>query len=217
MLLNYIWLGLFAIAFVVALIRLIFFQDVEIFPLMVKTMFDRADKAFALSLSLTGVLALWLGIMKIGERAGIVEMLAKAVAPLFSKIFPEIPKDHPVIGKILLNFSANILGLDNAGTPIGIKAMQDMQMLNPEMETASNSQIMFIVLNASGMTILPISIFAFRAKYGAINPTDVFIPLLIAKSFSLLAGFAFVAVKQKIAIWQWSMLKYIIGYFGVLA
>jgi spore maturation protein SpmA len=213
MILNYIWVAFFIIAFVVALLKLILLGDVRVFPDLINSTLETAKVGFQISIELTGVLSLWLGLLKIGEQGGIVNMLARGVGPLFSRLFPEIPKNHPVIGTILLNFSANILGLDNAGTPLGMKAMQEMQELNENKEVASNSQIMFIVLNAAGLTLIPITIIAYRVQQGAANPTDIFIPLLITKSFSLLAGLIAVAIYQKINLLSWTILKYLGSYF----
>ena len=180
MILNYIWVSFFLIAFAVALVKLLIFQDTSVFPLLLKSTFDMAKTGFEISIALTGVMSLWLGIMKIGERGGIVPILSKVVGPFFSRLFPEVPRDHPATGSIIMNFSANILGLDNAATPLGLKAMKELQEINPDKETASNAQIMFLVLNASGLTVIPISIIADRTTLGSINPTSIFIPTLIA-------------------------------------
>jgi spore maturation protein SpmA len=211
MALNYIWVGFFIVAFVVALIRLIFFQDVDVFPEMMKGTFDSAKTGFELSLGLTGVMTLWLGLMKIGERGGAVPILSKLVGPFFARLFPEIPRNHPATGSIIMNFSANILGLDNAATPLGLKAMKDLQEINPDKDTASNAQIMFLVLNASGLTIIPLSILADRVSLGSVNPTSIFIPTLIATSFSTLAGLLYVCIRQRINLLDRVLLAYIIG------
>ncbi len=211
MILNYIWVGFFIIAFVIALIKLIFFGDVRVFSDLVNSTFDTAKNAFEVSLYLTGVISLWLGLLKIAERGGIVNILAKIVGPVFTKLFPHIPKGHPVIGTILLNFSTNILGIDNAGTPLGMKAMQEMQAFNPEPEKASNPQIMFIVINCASLTVIPINIIAYRVQAGAVNPTDVFIPILIAKVASIFAGLIAVSFYQKINI-----LKPVVGLLSLI-
>src|SRR5687768_2221657 len=198
MVLNYIWVGFFLIAFVVALVKLIVFQDLEVFPSMLQSTFDMAKTGFEISIGLAGVMSLWLGLMKIGERGGAIPILSRLVGPFFARLFPEIPRNHPATGSIIMNFSANILGLDNAATPLGLKAMKDLQEINPDKETASNAQIMFLVLNASGLTIIPLSILADRVSLGSVNPTSIFIPTLIATSFSTLAGLLYVCIRQKI-------------------
>ncbi len=210
MALNYIWLAFFLISFVVALIKLIFLGDVEVFPALVTSTFDMSKAGFEISLYLTGVMSLWLGLMKIGEEGGMVKVLSRLIGPFFSRLFPEIPKDHPANGSIIMNFSANILGLDNAATPLGLKAMKEMQSLNPDPSTASNAQIMFLVLNTSGLTIIPISIMLDRSILGAANPTDVFIPLLLATFCSSLVGLVTVSFYQKINLFD----KVIIAYLG---
>jgi spore maturation protein SpmA len=211
MALNYIWVGFFLIAFAVGLIKLIFFGDVEIFSTMMKALFERSKLGFELSLGLTGILALWMGIMKIGEKGGMINILAKAVSPLFTKLFPEVPKNHPAIGSMMMNFSANMLGLDNAATPLGLKAMKDLQELNPDKETASNAQIMFLVLNTSGLTLIPVSILALRAMKGSVNPTDVFLPILIATFISSMVGLIYTAFVQKINLFQPVVMAYLGG------
>ncbi|MFT6214653.1 MAG: spore maturation protein SpmA [Roseivirga sp.] len=212
MALNYIWIAFFVIAFVVALIKLIFLGDVEVFPAMLQSTFDMAKTGFDLSIALTGVLTLWMGIMRIGEQGGVVAIISKAVSPLFTKLFPEIPKDHPVFGPMVMNFSMNFLGLDNAATPLGLKAMTGLQELNPKKDTASNAQIMFLVLNTSGLTLIPVSIMAYRATEGAANPSDIFIPILLTTFFSTLAGLITVALYQKINLFN----KTILAYLGSL-
>lgn len=212
MALNYIWIAFFIIAFVVALIKLIFLGDMEVFPAMIQSTFDMSKTGFELSLALTGVLTLWMGIMRIGEKGGVVAIIARAVSPLFTKLFPEIPKDHPVFGPMVMNFSMNFLGLDNAATPLGLKAMTGLQELNPKKDTASNAQIMFLVLNTSGLTLIPVSIMAYRATEGAANPSDVFIPILLATFFSTMAGLITVALYQKINLFN----KTILAYLGSL-
>jgi len=211
MVLNYIWIGFFLIAFIIAIIRLIFFGDTEIFPKIMQSVFDMAETGFQLSLGLTGVLALWLGIMKIGENSGVIKAFAKVLNPLFKRIFPEIPPDHPAIGSIVMNISANMLGLDNAATPMGLKAMEEMQTLNPKKDTASNAQILFLVLNTSGLTLIPISIMVYRAQMGAADPTDIFLPILFATFFSTMAGLITVALYQKINLFDKVVLMYLIG------
>ena len=188
MVLNYIWIAFFAIAFVVALVRLLFLGDLEVFPAMMNSTFESSKAAFEISLGLTGVLSLWLGIMKIGERGGLVNTLARFLSPVFVKLFPDIPKGHPAMGSIFMNIAANMLGLDNAATPLGLKAMEQMQELNPKKDTATNPMIMFLVLNTSGLTLIPVSIMTYRAQMGAAQPTDVFIPILLAPFFATVAG-----------------------------
>jgi spore maturation protein SpmA len=212
MALNYIWIAFFIIAFVVALIKLIFLGDMEVFPAMIQSTFDMSKTGFELSLALTGVLTLWMGIMRIGEKGGVVAIISRAVSPLFTKLFPEIPKDHPVFGPMVMNFSMNFLGLDNAATPLGLKAMTGLQELNADKDTASNAQIMFLVLNTSGLTLIPVSIMAYRATEGAANPSDVFIPILLATFFSTMAGLITVALYQKINLFN----KTILAYLGSL-
>ncbi|HEY9005570.1 MAG TPA: nucleoside recognition domain-containing protein [Ohtaekwangia sp.] len=216
MVLNYIWVCFFLIAFVVALIKLIVLQDVEVFPKMLQSTFDMARTGFEISIGLTGVMSLWLGLMKIGERGGMVAILSRLVGPFFSRLFPEVPRNHPAIGSIIMNFSANILGLDNAATPLGLKAMKELQDLNAESETASNAQIMFLVLNTSGLTVIPLSIIADRATLGSANPTSIFIPTLIATFCSTIAGLIYVAVKQKINLFDRVVLAYLLGLSAVV-
>jgi len=209
MVLNYIWVSFFVVAFIIAFIRLIFFGDTEIFPEIMKNIFASAETGFTLSIGLTGILTLWLGLMKVGEKGGVINFFAKLIAPLFAKIFPDIPKNHPAIGAIVMNISANMLGLDNAATPLGLKAMGEMQKLNPQKDTASNSQIMFLVLNTSGLTIIPISIMVYRAELGATDPSDIFIPILLATYFSTIAGLITVSLFQKINLLNKTVLAYI--------
>lgn len=216
MILNYIWVSFFLIAFVVSLLKLIFFQDMEVFPAMLNSTFDMAKTGFELSLYLTGVMSLWLGIMKIGEKSGVVNLLAKAVGPFFSRLFPGVPRDHPATGSIIMNFSANMLGLDNAATPLGLKAMKEMQELNPDKETASNAQIMFLALNTSGFTIIPIAIILDRSILGAANPTDIFIPTLIATSVSTLAAMFTVSIYQRINLFDKVFLSYLLGFSALI-
>jgi len=211
MVLNYIWISFFLIAFLIALIRLIFVGDTEIFSTLINSTFDMAKLAFEISIGLTGVLSLWLGIMKIGEKGGIVNVLNRAVGPFFRKLFPEIPPNHPVMGPMLLNISSNMLGLDNAATPLGLKAMEGMQEFNPDKETASNAQIMFLVLNTSGLTILPITIMVYRGQMGAADPSDIFIPILLTTYFSTLAGLVAVSFYQKINLFDRVIASYLGG------
>ena len=217
MILNYIWVSFFLIAFVVALIKLIFFHDMEVFPKLLDSTFEMAKTGFTISLSLTGVMTLWLGLMKIGEKGGIVPILAKVVGPFFSRLFPGVPPDHPANGSIIMNFSANMLGLDNAATPIGLKAMKELQEINPDKETASNAQIMFLVLNTSGLTIIPLAIIADRAAMGSVNPTSIFIPTLIATFFSTMAGLIYVCIKQRIRLFDPVLLAYLLGLIAFIA
>lgn len=188
MVLNYIWIAFFVVAFVIALFRLVVMGDTEVFPEIMNSTFASSKTAFEISLGLTGVLSLWLGIMKIGERGGVVNALARVLSPVFTRLFPDIPKGHPVTGSIFMNIAANMLGLDNAATPLGLKAMEQMQELNTKKDTATNPMIMFLVLNTSGLTIIPVSIMVYRAQLGAAQPTDIFIPILLATFFSTLTG-----------------------------
>lgn len=217
MVLNYLWVAFFLIALVVGLFRLIFLHDTEIFTAMVNSTFEMAKTAFEISLGLTGVLTLWLGLMRVGEKGGVIKALAKVVQPFFNRLFPEIPRDHPAHGSMIMNFAANMLGLDNAATPLGLKAMQELQELNPEEDTASNAQIMFLVLNTSGLTLIPISIMVYRAQMGAANPTDIFIPILLATFFSTLIGLIAVAVVQRINLFDRVILAYLGGLIGLVA
>ncbi len=212
MVLNYIWIFSFLTAFVIALIRLIFFGDTEIFPAIMNSTFENSKTGFELSLGLTGVMTLWLGLMKVGEKGGVVQLLSKAAGPFFQKLFPEIPKNHPVNGSIMMNLAANMLGLDNAATPMGLKAMEQLQDLNPKKDTASNPMIMFLVLNTSGLTIIPISIMVYRAQLGAANPSDVFLPILLATFFSTLTGIVAVSIYQKINLLNKVILLYLGGF-----
>ena len=198
MVLNYIWVAFFGIAFLIAAGKLLFVGDASVFPAIMNSTFESAKNAFEISLGLTGVLSLWMGIMKIGERGGLVNLLARGLSPLFCKLFPDIPKNHPVIGNIFMNISANMLGLDNAATPLGLKAMEGLQELNPKKDTATNPMIMFLVLNTSGLTIIPVSILVYRAQLGAAQPTDVFIPILLATFVSTLVGIIVTSLYQRI-------------------
>lgn len=211
MVLNYIWLAFFLTAFAVASVRLIFFGDTTVFPDIINSTFASSKTAFEISLGLTGVLSLWLGIMKIGEMGGVVNWFARILSPLFSKLFPDIPKGHPVTGSIFMNLAANMLGLDNAATPLGLKAMEGLQELNPRKDMASNPMIMFLVLNTSGLTIIPISIMVYRAQMGAAQPTDVFVPILLATFFSTLAGIITVSLYQRINLLNRTILLFLGG------
>ncbi len=213
MVLNKIWIGMFLIGAVVALSKLFFWGDIYIFQRIVEGLFDMSAQGFEIAIGLTGALCLWMGIMKIGEDGGAINLLAKAVSPLFRKLFPEVPKDHPANGAMMMNFSANMLGLDNAATPLGLKAMKELQSLNPEKEKASNAQIMFLVLNTSGLTIIPVTILAYRASAGSSNPTEVFLPILFATFFSTLVGLIFVSIKQKIRLLD----RVVLAYIGTLS
>ena len=206
MVLNYIWIGFIIIAFVIALVKLVFLGDVTVFPALIDSTFASSKTAFEISLGLTGVLSLWLGIMKIGERGGVVNVLARALSPVFTRLFPDIPKGHPVTGAIFMNIAANMLGLDNSATPLGLKAMEQLQTLNPNKETATNPMIMFLVLNTSGLTLIPISIMVYRAQLGAAQPTDVFIPILLATFFSTVAGIIITSIYQRINLLNRTML-----------
>jgi len=209
MVLNYIWVSFFLIAFIIGLIRLIFFGDVEVFPNLFNSTMEMAKKGFEISLGLTGAMTLWLGIMKIGEKGGIVSIFYRLTGPFLRKIFPDIPENHKLFGPLVMNISANMLGLDNAATPMGIKAMEGMQELNKSDDTASDSQIMFLVLNTSGLTILPINVMVIRAQMGAVDPSDIFIPTLLATFFSTLVGLIIVSIYQKINLLNRTVLLYI--------
>lgn len=217
MVLNYIWISFFLVAFVVALVKLIFFGDMNVFTDIMNSTYDSARTGFEISLGLTGILSLWLGVMKIGERGGMVELFSRAVAPLFSKLFPDIPKNHPASGSILMNISANMLGLDNAATPFGLKAMQELQEINPKKDQASNPMIMFLVLNASGLTLIPVTVMVYRAQLGAANPADVFIPIMIATFSSTLVGMVAVCLKQGINIFSRAILGFLLAMIGLIA
>ncbi len=202
MVLNYIFVAFFAIAFVIGVFRLVVLGDVDVFPAMMNSTFESSKTAFEISLGLTGVLSLWLGIMKIGEKGGLIGALARLLSPVFSKLFPDIPKNHPVYGSMFMNVAANMLGLDNAATPLGLKAMEQLQELNPKKDSATNPMIMFLVLNTSGLTIIPVSIMVYRAQMGAAQPTDIFIPILIATFFSTLAGIVITSIYQRINLFN---------------
>ncbi|GAL85398.1 fused spore maturation proteins A and B [Sporocytophaga myxococcoides] len=225
MVLNYIWIAFFLISFVIAIVRLGLYYfgypqygGLEIFPEIMKAAFDMAKSSVVdISFALIGVLTLWMGLMKIAEKSGMINILAKLIGPFFHKLFPDLPKDHPSVGLIMMNFSANMLGLDNAATPIGLKAMESMQELNPNKDTAFNPQIMFLVLNTSGLTLIPVSIMAFRYQAGAADPSDVFIPILIATFCSTLAGLITVAIYQKINLFDKVVMAYLGGLFAIIA
>lgn len=206
MVLNYIWIAFFLIAFCIAFVRLVFMGDTEVFPAIMNSTFDTSRTAFEISLGLTGVLSLWLGIMKIGEKGGVVNVLARVLSPVFSRLFPDIPKGHPVTGSIFMNVAANMLGLDNAATPLGLKAMEQLQELNPKKDTATNPMIMFLVLNTSGLTLIPVSIMVYRAQLGAAQPTDVFVPILLATFCSTVAGIIVTSLYQRINLLNRTML-----------
>ncbi len=217
MVLNYIWIFFFGVAFLVALYRLLLEGDTEVFGAMIKATFDMSKTGFEISLGLTGVLTLWMGIMKIGERGGAVGVMSRVISPFFRRLFPGLPKDSPAHGSIMMNLAANMLGLDNAATPMGLKAMQQMQEVNGRKDTASNAQIMFLVLNTSGLTIVPVSIMVYRAQLGAANPTDIFIPILIATYFSTMAGLISVALYQRINLFDKVILAYLGGVSAIIA
>jgi spore maturation protein SpmA len=226
MILNYIWVGFFLIAFATGLMKLLFWGDTAVLPAMVDSLFSMAETGATISLGYIGLMTLWLGIMKIGEAGGMVNFMAKLVAPFFTRIFPDVPKGHPAHGSMMMNFAANMLGLDNSATPLGLKAMGHLQELNANKDTASNAQIMFLVLNTSGLTIIPISVITLRAANGAVNPTDIFVPILIATFVASLAGLIAVSVVQRIKLFQPVILAYLVGatafiggmtaYFGSL-
>ena len=217
MVLNYIWIAFFLIAFVIATFRLVFLGDMGVFPEIINSTFSSSKTAFEISLGLTGVLSLWLGIMKIGEKGGVIDLFARVLSPIFTKFFPDIPKGHPVTGSIFMNLAANMLGLDNAATPLGLKAMEGLQELNPKKDTASNPMIMFLVLNTSGLTLIPISIMVYRAQMGAAQPTDVFVPILLATFFSTLAGIIAVSIYQRINLLNRTILLFLGGMSLVVA
>lgn len=217
MVLNYIWIGFFLCAFVVATLRLLFWGDTEVFPAIINSTFDSSKTAFEISLGLTGVLSLWMGIMQIGEKGGVIGFFSKVLSPLFCRLFPDIPKGHPVTGSIFMNLAANMLGLDNAATPLGLKAMEGLQSLNSQKDTASNPMIMFLVLNTSGLTLIPISIMVYRAQMGAAQPTDVFVPILLTTFFSTLAGIIAVSLYQHIRLLNRTILLFLGGTSVVIA
>lgn len=217
MVLNYIWVAFFLIAFAIAVCKLVFAGDVTVFPAIMTSTFDTARTAFEISLGLTGVLSLWMGIMKIGERGGLVAALARLLSPVLCRIFPDIPKGHPAMGTMFMNFSANLLGLDNAATPMGLKAMQELQEINPQKDVASNPMIMFLVLNTSGLTLIPVSVLLYRAQLGAANPTDVFIPILIATTVSTVVGLITTSIYQRINLFNRTMMLFLLSICMLVA
>ena len=206
MVLNYIWIAFFLISFIVAVVKLIFFADFTVFPAIMQSTFDTSKQGFEISLGLTGVLSLWLGIMKVGEKGGVVNALARLLGPIFARLFPDVPKGHPVVGNIFMNLAANMLGLDNAATPLGLKAMEGLQELNAKKDTASNPMIMFLVLNTSGLTLIPVSIMTYRFQSGAAQPTDIFVPILLATFVSTLAGIIITSLYQRINLFNRTLL-----------
>ncbi|SUJ25215.1 Spore maturation protein A [Sphingobacterium spiritivorum] len=216
MALNYVWIAFFIIAFIVALCRLLFLGDTEIFSQVINGMFDSAKTGAEISLGLVGMMTFWLGIMKVGEKAGMISLFAKGVNPFFSKLFPGVPKNHPANGSIIMNFSANMLGLDNAATPVGLKAMKELQELNPQKDTATNAQIMFLVLNTAGIALIPTSVIALRLANGAANPADIFIPSLIGTFISFIAGMISVAFFQKINLFKLPILIFLGIFAGLM-
>ena len=217
MILNYIWIAFFVIALLVGIIKLVVFGDTTIFTAIVSASFDSSKTAFEISLGLTGVMTLWLGIMKVGEEAGAIRFLSKIIGPFFSRLFPEVPKEHPAMGNILMNFSANLLGLNNAATPLGLKAMQSLQELNPKKDTASNAQIMFLVINTAGLTIIPVSTMVYRAQQGASMPSDIFIPILLTTFFGTLAGIITISLYQRINLFNTTLLAWLGGISSLIA
>lgn len=209
--LNALWIGFFLVAFLLALVKLLFLGDAEVMAALVRALFDSSKIAFEIALGLTGVMALWLGVMKIGERAGMLAILTRGLDPLFRRLFPEVPPRHPALGAMTMNMGANMLGLDNAATPLGIKAMQELQTLNPSKDTASDAQILFLVINTASVTLLPLTIFTFRAQMGAADPTDVFIPLLIVTYIGALVGLFVTGFFQKLYLWNRVTLSYVGG------
>ncbi len=217
MVLNYIWVAFFVIAFVIAVFKLLVFGDVSVFPAIMDSTFATSKTAFEISLGLTGVLTLWLGVMKVGEKGGVVNFLARLLSPIFTKLFPGIPKGHPATGSIFMNIAANMLGLDNAATPLGLKAMEHLQTLNPKKDTASNEMIMFLVLNTSGLTLIPVSIMVYRAQQGAAQPTDIFVPILLATFCSTIAGVVITSLFQRINLFNRTLLLTLGGMCTVVA
>lgn len=217
MVLNYIWVAFFLVAFVIAAVKLLFWGDYDVFPAMMDSTFSSSKTAFEISLGLTGVLSLWMGVMKIGEKGGVVNVLARLLSPIFTKLFPDIPKGHPVTGSIFMNIAANMLGLDNAATPLGLKAMEQMQELNTKKDTASNPMIMFLVLNTSGLTLIPVSIMVYRAQMGAAQPTDIFIPILLATFFSTIVGIIVTSLFQRINLLNRTVLLTLGGACALVA
>lgn len=217
MALNYIWIAFFLIGFIVAIGKLLFTGNTQIFNELVNSVFNNAKSGFEISLGLTGALTLWMGLLKVGEKGGVVAILGKAIGPLFEKLFPGLPKGHPAYGSIMLNIAANMLNLDNAATPVGLKAMKEMHESNPDKETASNAQIMFLVLNAAGLTIIPVSVIVYRIQLGAANPADIFIPILISTFCALMTGLISVAIIQKINLFDKVVMAYLGGLTAIIA
>jgi spore maturation protein SpmA len=217
MVLNYIWIGFFLISFIIGVVKLVFFHDMEVFPRIMNATFEYAKTGFEISLGLTGVLTLWLGLMRIGEKGGIIKIFSKAVGPFFHRLFPELEKDHPAIGSIMMNIASNMLGLDNAATPLGLKAMKEMQNTNNNKDVASDAMIMFLVLNTSGLTLIPVTVMVYRFQLGASDPSDIFIPILLATSFSTLAGLISVALYQKINLFDRVILFYLGGFIVLIS
>ena len=217
MVLNYIWIAFFLAAFAIALCRRIFMGDTDVFPAIINSTFETSKTAFEISLGLTGVLSLWMGLMKIGEKGGLVNALARMLAPIFNRLFPDIPKGHPVTGTMFMNIAANMLGLDNASTPMGLKAMQELQELNTKKDTATNPMIMFLVLNTSGLTLIPMSVLLYRTHLGAAQPTDVFIPILLATTVSTIAGLLVTSIYQRINLFNRTMMLFLFGVALFLA
>ncbi len=215
--LNALWIGFFLVACLIALVKLVFLGDADIFAALVKALFDSSKTAFEIALGLTGVMALWLGMMKIGERAGMLDLLTRGLAPLFRRLFPEVPANHPALGAMTMNMGANMLGLDNAATPLGIKAMQELQTLNPSKDTASDAQVLFLVINTASVTLLPVTIFTYRAQLGAADPTDVFVPLLITTYIGTLIGLFVTGFFQKLHLWNRVTLAYLGGATALVA
>lgn len=216
MILNYIWIAFLVIAFVVACVQFIFVGNTQIFTDVIQAAFGSAKTGFEISLGLTGVLSMWLGVMKIGEKGGVIQFFSRMVAPFFSKIFPDIPKNHPVMASMFMNMSANMLGLDNAATPMGLKAMKELQELNPDKETASNPMIMFLVLNTAGLTLIPISVMVYRAQLGAVNPADIFLPIMLATFFAALTGLISVSIVQKINLFNKTVMLTLLGLSAII-
>ncbi|MDD5186130.1 MAG: nucleoside recognition domain-containing protein [Paludibacter sp.] len=217
MVLNFIWIGFLVIAFIVAVVQLIFFGNPQVFSDVINSTFESAKTGFEISLGLTGVLSLWLGIMKIGENGGVLNSFSRLVAPFFSKIFPDIPKNHPSMGSMFMNISANMLGLDNAATPMGLKAMGELQEINPKKDTASDPMIMFLVLNTAGLCLIPISVMVYRAQLGAANPADVFLPIVLSTYFAALTGLISVAIYQKINLFNKTIMGTLLGMTSIIA
>jgi spore maturation protein SpmA/spore maturation protein SpmB len=215
--LNILWVGFFLVAFLIALFKLLVLGDAEIFSLLMKALFDSSKSAFEIALGLTGVMTLWLGVMKIGERAGMLDLLTRGLAPLFKRLFPDVPAHHPALGAMTMNMAANMLGLDNAATPLGIKAMKELQTLNPTPDTASDAQILFLVINTASVTLLPVTIFTFRAQLGAADPTDVFVPLLITTYIGTLVGLFATGFYQRLNLWNRVTMAYLGGATALIA